>query len=214
MYECLIFDLDGTLVNTVGDIHAVLCRSLEKFNLPKITLEDTKKFVGNGAKKLVERAVGVRSDMLEKVYADYSKNFAVCENNLSELYEGEAEALENFKASGIKLALVTNKPQRATENVYKKFLSKYGFCKVVGQCDGVPLKPDPTSTLKIISELNVGEGRALFIGDGETDVLTAKAAQIDCVSVLWGYRTRGQLEAAGAEIFANNYGELSRIVLG
>lgn len=214
MYECLIFDLDGTLVNTVGDIHAVLCRSLEKFNLPEISLEDTKRFVGNGAKKLVERAVGSRSDMFEQVYAHYAKNFAECENNLSKLYSGETEALEKFKACGIKLALVTNKPQRATENVYKKFLSKYDFCRVVGQHDGVPLKPDPTSTLKILSDLNVEKGRTLFIGDGETDVLTAKAAQIDCVSVLWGYRTRGQLEAAGAEIFANNYNELSKIVLG
>ncbi len=214
MYECLIFDLDGTLVNTVGDIHAVLCRSLEKFNLPEISLEDTKRFVGNGAKKLVERAVGSRSDMFEQVYAHYAKNFVECENNLSKLYAGEAEALERFKASGIKLALVTNKPQRATENVYKKFLSKYDFCRVVGQRDGMPLKPDPTSTLKILNDLNVEKGRTLFVGDGETDVLTAKAAQIDCVSVLWGYRTRGQLEAAGAEIFANNYDELSKIVLG
>lgn len=214
MYECLIFDLDGTLVNTVGDIHAVLCRSLEKFNLPEISLEDTKRFVGNGAKKLVERAIGCRGDMFEQVYADYAKNFVECENNLSELYAGEAEALEKFKASGIKLALVTNKPQRATQNVYKKFLSKYRFCKVVGQQDGVSLKPDPTSTLKIISELNAEKERILFIGDGETDVLTAKAAQIDCVSVLWGYRTRGQLESVGAKIFAENYEELSKIVLG
>lgn len=214
MYECLIFDLDGTLVNTAGDIHAVLCRSLKKFNLTEISLEDTERFVGNGAKKLVERAVGSRGGMFEQVYADYAKNFAECGNNLSELYAGEAEALERFKLSGIKLSIVTNKPQRATQNVYKKFLSNYDFCSVVGQREGVPLKPDPTSTLKIISDLKAEKVRTLFIGDGETDVLTAKAAQIDCVSVLWGYRTRGQLESVGAKIFAKNYDELSRIVLG
>ncbi|MDE7214731.1 MAG: HAD hydrolase-like protein, partial [Clostridia bacterium] len=128
MYKLIIFDLDGTLLNTSLTIQSVINESLKKFSLPTLTVEQTKKFVGNGARKLVERAVKKEDkELVEKVYADYSQRFANCSNELSFLYDGAAEALQNFRAGGILLAIVTNKPKDATGRVYGDFLVNLGF---------------------------------------------------------------------------------------
>lgn len=213
MIKAIIFDLDGTLLDTSHDIHEVINASLKKFNLQQISYENTLKFVGNGAKKLVERAVGARADMLQKVYSDYAERFANCENQLTSLYPEEAETLKKFKTAGIKLAIVSNKPQRATERVYGKFLANFGFNIVLGQTEHYPLKPNPASTNHILSQLGVTCEECLFVGDGETDVETAKAANIKCISVLWGFRTKEQLKKAGAENFADKFSDIESYVL-
>lgn len=212
MYKGLIFDLDGTLLDTVEDIKCVLNQSLEKYNLPPVSYEEAKRFVGNGARKLVERAVGERVELTEKVYAYYAENFPQCANRMTKLYGGAEEALTSFKRAGIKLAVVTNKPQGATDAVYAKFLAKFDFCEVLGQTEYYPLKPNPASTLEVVRRFGIKNEECAFIGDGETDVQTAQAAHLDCISVLWGYRTRAQLEAAGAGKFAQSFKELERIV--
>lgn len=213
MIKAVIFDLDGTLLDTSHDIHAVINTSLKRYNLPQISYEDTLKFVGNGAKKLVERAVGERKDMLQEVYSDYAERFANCDNELTCLYPEETETLKKFKEAGIRLAIVSNKPQRATERVYAKFLSNFDFCIVLGQTEYHPLKPNPASTNHILSQLGVACDECLFVGDGETDVETAKAANLICVSVLWGFRTKEQLLKAGAENFIEKFSELENFVL-
>lgn len=213
MIKAVIFDLDGTLLDTSRDIHAVLNASLKEFNLPQISYENTLKFVGNGAKKLVERAVGERTDMLQKVYLDYADRFANCSNEFTFLYPEEAKTLKEFKDEGIQLAIVSNKPQCATERVYAQYLSDFGFNIVLGQSDRYPLKPNPASTNHILSQLGVTCDECIFVGDGETDVQTAKAANIKCVSVLWGFRTREQLLKAGAENFAEKFSDIERYVL-
>ena len=213
MIKAIIFDLDGTLLDTSHDIHTVINASLKKFDLPQISYEDTLKFVGNGAKKLVERAVGERIDMLTKVYSDYSEKFANCDNEHTCLYPEEVETLKKFKDMGIRLAIVSNKPQRATERVYAKYLSNFDFNIVLGQTEYYPLKPNPASTNHILNELDVNWDECLFVGDGETDVETAKAAGLKCVSVRWGFRTKEQLKAAGADNFIEKFSELERYVL-
>ena len=192
--------MDGTLLDTSRDIQSVINESLKKFNLAEISLSDTIRFIGNGAAKLVERAVGERQDLFEKVYSDYSENFPLCGNKLTCLYPDE-------------LAIVTNKPQAATERVYAQFLSKFGFCIVLGHAEYYPLKPNPASTLAIVEKLGLKKEQCLFVGDGETDVLTSAAADLCCVSALWGYRTRDELYKAGARIFANNFRQLEKIIL-
>lgn len=213
MIKAVIFDLDGTLLDTSYDIHTVINTSLKQFNLPQICYEDTLKFVGNGAKKLVERAVGERTDMLQDIYSDYSERFANCDNEQTCLYPEEAETLKKFKDAGILLAIVSNKPQRAIERVYAKYLSNFNFNIVLGQTEYYPLKPNPASTNHILSELGVNCDECLFVGDGETDVQTAKAAGVKCVSVLWGFRCKEQLKEAGAENFIEKFSELERYVL-
>ena len=213
MIKEIIFDLDGTLLNTLEDIHFVLNYSLQHFGLPCVTIEQTKSFVGNGARRLIESAVGDKSpQLLDEVYSFYSKLFSECGNERTKLYENEEQVLSKLSELGIKFAIVTNKPQRATDNVYTKFLAKFKFNRVLGQTEYYPLKPNPASTLAIIDDFELKKDECIFVGDGETDVLTAKAAGIKCVSALWGYRTKEQLKAAGAEIFAESYFDLLSVI--
>lgn len=213
MFKAIIFDLDGTLLDTSRDIHSVLNGALTHFGLPEISLEKTLEYVGNGAKKLVERALPEdRLDMLDRVYAYYAERFAACENNLTCLYDGEEKFLLRLKACGIKTAIVTNKPQDATNGVYEKHLSRFNFDVVLGQSEKFPLKPQPESTLSVMEQLEVEPENCLFVGDGETDVLTAKNSKIKCASVLWGFRSYEQLKAAGADVFISNYDELDKFV--
>ncbi len=209
MIKSVFFDLDGTLLDTLEDIHYVLNESLNKFGLAPVTLSQTKSYVGNGAARLIELAAGEKKDeIFDKLYSYYSERFAECGNERTKLYDGEEQVLNALKKAGICLAIVTNKPQRAADKVCEKFLSKFGFCKVLGQTTDQPLKPNPSAVLSLISELNLKKEECIFVGDGEADVLTAKYAGIKCISVLWGFRTKKQLETVGAEYFAEKYTEL------
>lgn len=213
MIKAVIFDLDGTLLDTLPDIHLCLNGCLKEFSLPQLSFETTKKYVGNGAKKLVERAVGDRLDLNEKVYKLYAERFAECDNSHTELFPYEEETLKNLKSAGIALNIITNKPQRATDRVYAKFLANFGFSIVLGQTEYYPLKPNPASTAAILDKLKLKKEECVFVGDGETDIETARAAQIECVSVLWGYRTKEELLSAGANRFAQTFKELGGILL-
>lgn len=213
MLKAIIFDLDGTLVNTSRDIRCTLNKSLKEFGLRELSLTDTIRFVGDGAKNLVKRAVGERVELTEEVYKSFSKRYENCANEYSSLYPDEERTLNLIKGRGIELALLSNKPQRATEAVYNKFLAKFGFCIVFGQTEYYPLKPNPASTEAILQQLKVKKEECLFVGDGEADIKTARAAGLKCVSALWGFRTFEELKAAGGEIFAKDYAELYKIIL-
>ncbi|MGN0813511.1 MAG: HAD family hydrolase [Candidatus Coproplasma sp.] len=214
MFKTVIFDLDGTLLDTSMDIQKVLNNTLIHFNLPRISLEKTVEYVGNGAKLLIERAIPQSAmDNFEQIYAHYAKNFAACDNELTCLYPGEEEVLLNLKKAGIKLALVTNKPQDATEGVYEKHLKRFDFDFVAGNSLSFPLKPDPALALYAAKSTGARAEECLFVGDGETDVQTAINAKMEHLSVLWGFRSKLQLKAAGAKNFAKSYSELEKFVL-
>lgn len=213
MYKLVLFDLDGTILDTVPDIKFVLNLTLKRFGLPEVDENEVKAFVGNGAYMLVKRASkNLPEEEVKKVHMYYAQKFAECDNTRSTAFEGEDELLTKLKESGVKVGIITNKPQTATLNVYKRFFEKYSFFFVQGQSEGVPLKPDPTSVLRAIELSGVGKSDCLFVGDGETDVEVAKNAGIDCVSVLWGYRSKSQLVKAGAKLFAQNFDELEQII--
>ncbi|MGN1061175.1 MAG: HAD family hydrolase [Candidatus Coproplasma sp.] len=214
MYKTVIFDLDGTLLDTSKDIHRVLNDTLAHFSLPQISLEKTVEYVGNGAKLLIERAIPQSAKgSFQEIYSHYAAHFAACDNSLTRLYEGEEEVLFNLKKVGVKLALVTNKPQEATVGVYNKHLKKFGFDFVAGNTQKFPLKPDPALTLYAAQSTGAKAEECLFVGDGETDVQTAINAKMDGLSVLWGFRTKFQLEEAGAKNFVESYKELEKFVL-
>ena len=128
------------------------------------------------------------------------------------LYPNESEVLLNFKNAGIKLAILTNKPQGATERVFAKFLANFGFNIVLGQTEYRPLKPNPSSVFEILESFEVERRDCLFVGDGEADIATAKNAGLTCASVLWGFRSRKQLEDAGGNLFISSFTELEKFV--
>jgi phosphoglycolate phosphatase len=208
MIKAIIFDLDGTLLNTIADIQAVLNECLAKYSLKTLSEDQTKQFVGNGARKLVECAVGDTGPLCDEVYKCYSVRFSECGNERTTLYDEERETLKKLNSMGIKLAILTNKPQKATENVYKKYLSEFKFDRVCGQSEKFPLKPNPEAALHILEELNVSPEECLFVGDGEADIMTAKNANIKCISVLWGYRTEEQLKKAGGMNFCKHFSDI------
>lgn len=214
MYKAVIFDLDGTLLDTSRDIQKVLNQTLSRFGLPTLSLEKTLEYVGNGAAKLIERAVPAeRSELFDRVYGDYRVHFAACDNKLTTLYGGEAEVLCALKRAGLKLGLVTNKPQDATERVYNTYLAQFGFDFVHGNTGEYPLKPNPALALLAAERMGVKPDECLFVGDGEPDVATAQNAGMHGVSVLWGFRTKEQLAAAGATRFVKNYDELYKLIV-
>lgn len=213
MYKLVLFDLDGTLLDTVPDIMQTLNSTLKHFGLSEISEREVKAFVGNGAYMLVKRACGnIAEEEIKKIHAYYAEKFAACGNGNSKYFDGEDELLKKLCKNGVKAGIITNKPQAATLNVYEKFFKKYSFFFVQGQCAGGPLKPDPTEVLRAIELCGVEKNECLFVGDGETDVQVAKNAEVDCVSALWGYRSRAQLEDAGAKIFARDFKELDKII--
>ncbi len=215
MYKAVIFDLDGTLFDTLPDIQAVLNCTLKKYNLPELSRGQTMSYIGNGAKELVRLAIGKDNEYrLEEILSAYKKEYAANNGELSRFFEGEEEAVCALKARGIKLAVFTNKPHAVALKTNERYFEKFGFDCVLGQTDELPLKPAPDGVYKILKELNVSASDCLFVGDGEADVQTAQNAGLDCVSVLWGYRTKEQLKAAGATRFAQDFAQLQQIVLG
>lgn len=214
MYKAIIFDLDGTLLDTSRDICKVLNDALRTFGCAEVSLEKTIEYVGNGARKLLERAAPPHFERFEQLYNYYRVKFAACDNALTTLYPGESAFLKEAKDRGIKLAVLSNKPDDAAQEVGKNFLAPFGFDLILGQTGQFGLKPDPAAVFYIMDKLGAGREECLFVGDGETDVATAANAGIDCASVLWGFRTAAQLEAAGAKLLVSSFEELGKVAFG
>ena len=211
MKKSVLFDLDGTLLDTVPDIRAALNASLAAFGYAPVSYEQTVAYVGNGAKKLVERTVPAGGDA-GGVLAAFAERYTQSENALTRPYDGMRELLSSLKAAGFGLAVVTNKLQDSADKVIAKFYPAL-FDVVMGDSGLFPCKPDPAIARYAALSLRTPLGDCFFVGDGETDVFTARNAGMVGVSTLWGYRTRAQLEAAGAKIFAENVAALQEILL-
>ena len=210
MLKAVFFDLDGTLLDTLSDICARVNMTLRAFHYPEITEEQTRTYVGDGAKRLVERALGENAGNVDECFAYYLEHLS--DNQRTRLFEGEMEVLNALKARGVKLAVITNKSKPATMRCLTQFFPE-GTFEFIGADSGMfPCKPDPSLTRYAALTLRVAPKECVFVGDGETDVLTAKRAGMRCVSVLWGYRTREQLEKAGATEFASSFAELGKIL--
>lgn len=199
-------------MNTLPDIRRHLNDALTAHGYPAIGEEQAKRCIGDGARKLVERALPDGAPFSEEVFADFSKRYAENDNSLTRLYNGEKEFLNRLTEWGVKFGIVTNKPQDATHGCVEKFFKEIPFAFVGGESGLFPCKPDPSLALYAALTMRVPVGECAFVGDGETDAKTARNAGMFGVSTLWGYRTREQLKKAGATRFANSFDELEKIL--
>ena len=200
--KCAIFDLDGTLLNTIKTINYYLNLALSTYGLGSVSEEDTMRFVGDGAIKLIERAldrVGADTSLFDSVYKTYNEAYNSSPYYLTEVYEGIPELLSALKGKGIRLAVLSNKPDFAVKATIGKFLPDT-FDIVRGGVDGVPLKPSPDALFEILREFGFTPDETAYIGDSEPDVLTAQNAGIkNAIFVTYGFRTAEQLIYAGAK---------------
>lgn len=200
--KCAIFDLDGTLLNTIKTINYYLNLALSTYGLGSVSEEDTMRFVGDGAIKLIERAldrVGADSSLFDSVYKTYNEAYNSSPYYLTEVYEGIPELLSALKGKEIRLAVLSNKPDFAVKATIGKFLPDT-FDIVRGGVDGVPLKPSPDALFEILREFGFTPDETAYIGDSEPDVLTAQNARIkNAIFVTYGFRTADQLIYAGAK---------------
>ncbi len=201
MKQLVIFDLDGTLLNTIGDLAACCNTTLEKHDLPTHSDEDYNAFVGNGIMRLVERAIPeelrteelvaeVRKDFVEL----YTENIAIHTTP----YTGVTELLKRLTKQGIEVAIASNKFQAGCVKLAKHYFPEVRFVAVLGQRPGIALKPDPYIIRDIMQLSSYTPDRILFVGDSGVDMMTAAAAGVDSVGVTWGFRTREELTKAGA----------------
>lgn len=214
MNKLAIFDLDGTLLDTVEDISIKLSKALVHFGYPPKNAKEVKQIIGNGSKKLVYNALPVecRDQAFFSVFEYFSHLYANDQDGKTKPFKGIKEVLHSLLNAGYKLAIITNKPKPATDKICSELLFDIPFYKIIGQSEDTKCKPDPESTLKLLKELNVESKNAYFIGDGETDYQTAKNSNINHVSVLWGYRTKSQLQSAGASVFAQTPQDILKIL--
>ena len=210
--KAVFFDLDGTLLDTLQDIRFVLNKTLARYGYPEITTGQAREYIGEGARRLVERALPQGVPLSEQFFAEYAKDYAHCANTLTKPFDGIPELLKGLQAAGVKIGILTNKPKAATEECVKQFFAEIPFDYVGGDDGLFPCKPDPSRALYAALSLRLSPAECGFVGDGETDVLTALNAGMFGVSVLWGYRSEEELKAAGATRFASTVEELGKIL--
>ena len=214
--KCAVFDLDGTLLNTINTITHYLNFALEKNGLAAVSADECKTFVGDGVRMLLIRAIESRGEytdeLYERIFTDYNSAYDQNPNYLTEPYEGIGEMLSELRAAGLKLAVLSNKPHIATVGTIEATLPDI-FDIVNGGKAGVPLKPDPTTLLETIAELGCTPDECAYIGDSDVDVLTGRRAGVALtVGVSWGYRSRKSLDAAGADAIADTADELFSLI--
>ncbi len=202
-YKAILFDLDGTLLDTLEDMADALNRTMDHFALPHRSLREVRSFVGNGARRLVELATGAEGERLEEILAvykeDYDRNYLV----KTAPYPGIMALLDRLHAEGCLTGIVSNKPDSTVQSLSDALFQGKADISV-GEKAGIRRKPAPDTVLAAMEALGVTKAETVYVGDSEVDVMTARAAGVPCISVTWGFRDRDVLEAAGAETFADS----------
>ena len=210
-YQTVIFDLDGTLLNTLDDLADSMNRVLARAGLPTHPVAAYRYFVGDGAKKLVMRALPEShrtSEQMQPYLRDFLDDYGQHWNVKTRPYTGIPALLDALTARGVAMAVLTNKPHVMAQNCVAELLPNYDFEVVLGQRDELPRKPDPAGALEIARRLGRSPVEILYLGDTAVDMQTALAAGMPPVGVLWGFRTAEELEAHGAHRLLQQPAEL------
>jgi phosphoglycolate phosphatase len=212
--KCLIFDLDGTLLDSITDIAICMNEVLESLNLKTYEISEYKYFVGYGVDVLVKNvlqdqiAKSKQDEVVKRFKAKYDDNLH--KNTLP--YEGIFELLDELNKQECKLAVLSNKPDLMTKKYIQTIFKDYKFLEVHGQKDGVPKKPDPIQALNIAKSLNENPSDIFFIGDTKVDMQTAKSANMTAIGVLWGFRDEKELNEFGADFIVKHPMEILDII--
>lgn len=211
MKKAVIFDLDGTLLNTLDDLADSTNYALSRFGYPTRTIEEVRQFVGNGVAKLIERAIpeGKNNPNFEKCLAIFKENYAQNMYNKTAPYNGIIEMLSNLKSRGIKIAVVSNKFDLAVKELCKKYFEGFiDFAAGENEAQGINKKPAPDTVISVLNEFNFASEDAVYVGDSDVDIMTAKNSKMPCISVTWGFRDEKFLLENGATILINAPSEI------
>ncbi len=207
MKQLAIFDLDGTLLNTIKDLGEAVNFALDKNGFHTHSIASYPFFVGNGVRRLIERSLPEdarkQSTVVETMLRDFKQYYNEHNTDRTQPYDGMPELLYQLQEQGVKLAVASNKYQQATEKIIGHFFADIDWVAVVGQQEGVPVKPDPSIIFMILSQAKVAKQDTLYVGDSGIDMEAARRACVDSVGVTWGFRPVKELKENHANVIIN-----------
>ncbi len=211
--KLVIFDLDGTLLDTSFDLMNSMNGMLESFGYPLINIEQAKEYIGNGARNFVLRSLPQgKKEVVDEALQVYNRIYNASGSPCTKLYDGIEDILTYLKKQNVLIAILSNKPQPSTDEVYDKYLKEYNFDYVYGNRPGFGHKPDKECGEFLIEKLGVDAKDVIVVGDGETDVIFSKNLGVKCIAVTWGYRSKTILQDAGANVFADDVESLKLLL--
>jgi phosphoglycolate phosphatase len=214
MYKVYIFDLDGTLLDTLTDLAASTNYALREHGMPERSLDDVRRFVGNGVRKLMERAVpdGADNPLFDETFATFRLHYMEHALDTTRPYDGVPEMLATLKSRGCRIAVVSNKMMAATQELCQHFFPDTVEVAIgEHEAEGIRKKPAPDTVYAALSALGVTKDHAVYVGDSDVDIATARHAGLPCISVLWGFRDRDFLLHHGATTLVTIPGELCEL---
>ena len=212
MYSTYIFDLDGTLLSTLGDLAASCNYALRVNGMPERSVDEVRRFVGNGVKKLMERAIpgGLQNPSFDKTYADFRSHYMQHNLDTTKPYDGIMDLLAELKRRGKKVAVVSNKFYAATQELCRHFFGDL-VPVAIGEREDIRKKPAPDTVIEAMRQLGVTADGAVYIGDSDVDIDTAKNSGMPCISVLWGFRDKEFLLEHGATTLVEKPEEILKV---
>ena len=216
MKKLVIFDLDGTLLNTIEDLGNAANYALSRNGYPTHSLASYPFFVGNGVRNLIRKALpdDARTDsIIDSLLKDFKEYYNEHNTDCTKPYDGIVELLRKLQDNGVKMAVASNKYQQATEKIIASYFGDIDFVAVYGQRDGVNVKPDPSVVFSILADAKVPKSDVLYVGDSGVDMETARRACVDSVGVTWGFRSEKELNEYHADRIVNKVSDIFDIVM-
>lgn len=215
MKKLAIFDLDGTLLNTIEDLGHAANHALQAHGYPTHSIASYPFFVGNGVRRLIERVLpeDARTEAtIDRLLVTFKEYYNDHNTDYTKPYEGIPELLSLLSSRGVAIAVASNKYQAATEKLISHFFPTLSFIAVEGQKEGVPVKPDPSIVFEILAKAKTPKADTIYIGDSGVDMETARRACVDSVGVTWGFRPEKELVESHADTIVNSPGDIEKLV--
>ncbi len=213
MPKTILFDLDGTLLDSLNDLWASVNHSLAQNNMSVRSKEEIRQFLGNGARQLISLSMppGYSDKEFSQVYNEFKTYYSLHSSDKTKPYDGIMPMLEQLKQLGVKTGIVSNKPDTAVQKLYRRFFSN-SIDMAIGEQEGITRKPSPDMIFKALSILGSDVSQSIYVGDSEVDIATANNSGIKCISVSWGFRGRSYLENEGASTIVDDPTELINLL--